>query len=104
MPFRVKVTAAYGPLMPSLADLRGQPPAGYRKVVAFARTAEHPPNWFVQEHDEFTPPLVIVGAYYDVEALGAWDARAEARARFEAELARHQLPLPPDPIHSEIAG
>lgn len=103
MPFRVKVTAAYGPLMPSLADLKGQPPVGYRKVAAFARRDQHPPNWFVQEHDEFTPPLVIVGAYYDVELPGEWDARAEARTRFEAELARQRLPLPPDPVHAEIA-
>ena len=104
MPFRVKVTAAYGPMMPSLADLKGQPPIGYRKVAAFARAEHHPPNWFVQEHGEFTPPLVIVGAYYDVEALSEWGARAEARARFVAELARQKLPPPADPVHSEIAG
>ena len=62
MTFQVKVTAAYGPLMPSLADLKGQPPPGYRKVVAFARKAQHPSNWFVEEHSEFTPTLVILGA------------------------------------------
>jgi hypothetical protein len=104
MPFRIKVTAAYGPLMPSLSDLKGQPPAGYRKVATFARKTQHPPNWFIEEHDEFTPPLVILGAYYDVDAVGEWDARAEAKARFRAELAGHKLPKPPDPIHAELAG
>ena len=74
--------------MPSLSDLRGPPPVGYRKVLAFARQDQHPPNWFIEEHDEFTPALVILGAYYDVEAVGEWDARAEARARFERELAQ----------------
>ncbi len=104
MPFRIKVTAAYGPLMPSLADLSGQPPAGYRVVAAFAREAQHPPDWFVEEHDEFTPTLVILGAYYDVDAIGHWDARVEAKMRFKAELARLKLPLPADPLHAELAG
>ena len=104
MPFRVKVTAAYGPSMPSLSDLRGPPPAGYRTVAAFARQNQHPPNWFIEEHDEFTPALVILGAYYDVEAVGEWDARAEARARFERELARLKLPRPADPVHAELAS
>ena len=37
-PLRVRVTATYGPVMPSLADLTGQPPEGYEKVVKFIRT------------------------------------------------------------------
>jgi hypothetical protein len=104
MPFRVKVTAAYGPLMPSLSDLRGTAPAGYRTVAAFARQSQHPPNWFIEEHQEFRPPLLILGAYYDVEAVGEWDARAEARARFERELSRLKLPRPADPVHAELAS
>ena len=82
--FRIKVTAAYGPLMPSLADLSGQPPAGYRVVAAFAREAQHPPDWFVEEHDEFTPALVILGAYYDVDAIVDTGTRGRrAKMRFK---------------------
>lgn len=31
-----------------------------------------------------------------------WDAQAQAASRFASELSRHKLPLPPDPIHTEI--
>ena len=63
-----------------------------------------PVNWFVEEHSEFTPTLVILGAYYDIDAIGYWDARVEAKMRFKAELARFGLPLPADPVHAELAG
>lgn len=50
-PLRVRVTATFGPVMPSLPDLTGQPPEGYDKVVAFTKTpGACPAHWFVQEH------------------------------------------------------
>jgi hypothetical protein len=89
--------------MPALADLTGMPPAGYERVVAFVRDpGDYPSNWFIQEHDEFSPALLIIGGYYDVEAATEWDARAQAARRFARDLSRHGLPLPPDPIHAEL--
>ena len=45
-PLRVRVTATYGPVMPSLGDLTGEPPEGYEKVVAFIRApGACPSNW-----------------------------------------------------------
>lgn len=99
--FRVKVTASYGPIMPSLADLTGEPPAGYDAVRAFAGNGR-PRGWFVDEHDEFSPTLVILGTVYDLDADGEWPAQLEAKTRFAAELARHGIPLPALPIHAEI--
>jgi hypothetical protein len=103
--FRVRVTASYGPSMPSLADLSGDPPAGYEQVAAFASVANRRPRgWFVEQHAEFSPPLLIVGAFYDIEAAGEWEARVAARARFAEQLSRRKLPLPPDPVSAEVTG
>jgi hypothetical protein len=103
-PSRVRVTATYGPVMPSLGDLTGEPPAGYQKVVAFIRTpGACPSDWFVHEDAEFTPPLLILGTYYEIDAVTESDARTQATSRFASDLSRLKLPRPPDPIHSEIA-
>ena len=102
-PLRVRVTATYGPVMPSLGDLTGEPPEGYEKVVAFIRApGACPSNWFVHEDPEFSPPLLIVGAYYEIEAVTEWDARTQAASRFASDLSRLKLPRPPDPIHTEM--
>jgi hypothetical protein len=37
-------------------------------------------SWFVEEHTEFSPALLMVGAFFDVDAAGEWAARTEARA------------------------
>ncbi len=103
--FRVRVIATYGPVLPSLADLSGEPPPGYGKAAAFASGDNHrPAGWFVERHDEFSPPLLILGTHYDLEACGEWEARVSARTRFAEELSRRELPLPPDPVHAEVTG
>ncbi len=103
--FRVRVIATSGPVTPSLADLSGKPPPGYGKAAAFASGDNHrPPGWFVERHDEFSPPLLILGTHYDLEACGEWEARVSARTRFAEELSRRELPLPPDPVHAEVTG
>lgn len=102
--FRVKITAAYGPLMPSLTDLSGEPPERYEQIAALANGSDaRPHKWFIEQHDEFSPPLLVLGTYYDLDASGEWSARAQARGRFRAELSRRGLPLPHDPIHAELA-
>jgi hypothetical protein len=100
--FRVKVTASYGPLTPSLVDLSGKPPPGYDLVAGFISNGR-PRGWFVEQNPEFSPPLLVVGAYYDVEASAEWPARAQARGRFAGELKKHGLPMPPQPIYAELA-
>jgi hypothetical protein len=103
--FRVRVTASYGPVMPSLLDLSGEPPAGYERAAAFASGNNHRPRgWFVERHPEFSPALLILGTFYDIEAAGEWEARVRARARFADELSRRKLPLPHDPVRAEVAG
>ena len=103
-PLRVRVTATYGPVMPSLADLTGQPPEGYEKLVKFIRTpGALPSDWFVHEDAEFSPPLLILGTYYEIEAVTELDARTQAASRFASDLSRHKLPRPHDPINAEIA-
>jgi hypothetical protein len=103
-PLRVRVTATYGPVMPALGDLTGEPPEGYEKVVAFIKDpGARPSNWFVHEEAEFSPPLVILGTYYEIEAVTEWDARTQAASRFASDLSRLKLPRPTDPIHTEIA-
>jgi hypothetical protein len=103
-PFLVKVTAAYGPLMPSLHDLSGEPADGYETVAKLACNPDgRPRHWFVEQHSEFSPALLVLGRFYDVESSGQMAARVEAEALFEAELSRHGLPLPSDPVYTELA-
>lgn len=53
-----------------LGDLTGEPPPGYQKVVAFIRTpGTCPSDWFVHEDAEFTPRLLILGTYYEIDAV-----------------------------------
>ena len=90
--------------MPSLGDLAGEPPEGYEKVVAFIRTpGACPSDWFVHEDAEFSPPLLILGSHYEIEAVTELDARTQAASWFASDLERLKLPRPPDPIHAEIA-
>jgi hypothetical protein len=78
---------------------------GYEKVAALAFGHNHrPPAWFLEEHAEFSPPLLILGTFYEIEATGEWEARVGARARFATELTRHKLPLPPDSVRAELDG
>lgn len=91
--------------MPSLADLSGEPPAGYEQAAALAMGENHrPASWFAEQHAEFSPPLVILGTFYDVEAAGEWEAGVWARARFADELSRFKLPLPPDAVRAEVTN
>ena len=95
IPLRVRVTASYGRIRPSLRDLSGPPPPGYARVAALVKTPRAlPSSWFIQPDDEFSPPLLILGTFYEVEATTELDARAKAAARFAKELNKHRLPLP----------
>ena len=103
IPIRVRVTASYGPIMPSLKDLSGRAPPGYERVAATLQTPSAlPSSWFVQTDDEFSPPLLILGTVYEVEATTELDARGRAAARFAKELTKQKLPLPAGPIHAEL--
>lgn len=101
--FRVRVTASYGPVMPSLSDLTGTPPAGYKTVATFVRN-DRPSGWFVEQDQDFSPPLLVLGTFYEVNAAGEWAAGVEAGARFRAELAAHGLPAPAQGVYAEPAG
>lgn len=104
IPLRVRVTASYGRIRPSLRDLSGPPPPGYARVAALVKTPRAlPSSWFIQPDDEFSPPLLILGTFYEVEATTELDARAKAAARFAKELNKHKLPLPPGQIHAKLA-
>ncbi len=100
--FRLRVTASYGPVMPSLTDLSGSKPAGYETVARFVRDGR-PSGWFVEQDGEFSPALLVLGTFYDVEAAGEWAARAEAGARFRSELAARGLPAPVQGVYAEPA-
>ena len=100
--FRIRVSAPYGPLMPSLADLRGEPPDGYERVRVFVGNGR-PRGWFVDAYPEFSPTLLVLGTVYEVDAAGEWTAGLLAMARFVRELTAHGLPLPPNPVRAEIA-
>ena len=77
---------------------------GYEKLVKFIRTpGALPSDWFVHEDAEFSPPLLILGTYYEIEAVTELDARTQAASRFASDLSRHKLPRPHDPINAEIA-
>jgi hypothetical protein len=81
IPLRVRVTAAYGPIMPSLADLSGPAPAGYERVAALVRKPRgRPRGWCIEKYDDFSPELLILGTYYEIEATTELDARARAAA------------------------
>jgi hypothetical protein len=64
--------------MPSLEDLSGPVPSGYESAAAFADSNRRPASWFVEQYDEFSPPLLVLGTYYDIAAVGPLEARAEA--------------------------
>jgi hypothetical protein len=103
--FRVRVKAAYGPEMPSLDDLAGPPAEGYDSIVRFARDeGGRPTGWFVKQDSQFTPPLLILSRFYEIEAATAWVALNEARERFSGELFAQELPHPPEPIEAEVVG
>ena len=104
IPLRVRVTATYGPIMPSLTDPSGPPAPGYERVAAVVKTpGVLPSSWFIQADDKFSPPLLTLGTFYELEATTVLDARAKAAARFAKELTKHKLPLPAGQIHAERA-
>jgi hypothetical protein len=88
--------------MPSLNDLSGTPPAGYETVVRFVDD-DRPDGWFVERDGEFSPPLLVLGTFYDVKAAGEWAARVEAGARFLSALAARGLPDPVQGVYAEPA-
>jgi hypothetical protein len=75
----------------------------YESATAFADSNQRPASWFVERYDEFSPPLLVIGTYYDIEARGPREALAEARCRFQSELTQHKMPLPFDPVYAELA-
>jgi len=100
--FRIRVTATYGPVMPRLSDLSGEPLAGYKRLSEFVHNGR-PRGWFLDKYSEFSPPLLILGTFYEIEAATEWVALTQARARFAAELESHKLPPPPQAMDSELA-
>jgi hypothetical protein len=89
--------------MPSLVDLCGDPPPGYEKVQAFVSNGR-PRGWFVQQHNEFSPTLLILGTVYEIEASGERTAGSQAIGEFVRQLGSHGLPLPPNPVRAEPAN
>jgi hypothetical protein len=89
--------------MPSLKDLSGPVPSGYKSAVALADPNRRPASWFVDRYDEFAPPLLVLGTYYYVQAVGPAEACVEATRAFQSELTQHKMPLPFDPVHAELA-
>ena len=88
--------------MPSLTDLSGAPPPGYEAVARLVSDGR-PPGWFVEQQNEFSPPLLVIGTFYDIEAGGEWAARAQAAARFRGELDALGLPFGTDAIYAQVA-